>query len=355
MALARKAQWRLFILGAITLATVSFHYGLFGSSHSEHGGFMHAIHGRLCYIPIILSAIWFGIKGGVGSALLITLFILPYPKIRGIEDSVMLVNEYTEMIFYVGIGLMAGIFTEQQWRERRKREELLEELVVKERLSSLGQMAAGLAHEIKNPLGSIQGATEILSDDVSDDPRKREIFEVLSKETKRLDRVVNHFLSFARPRPLQLSSGQINDVITAAVSQVELESGASGIAIVPELSGGMPVIDFDAEQIHQVLLNVILNAVAASPDAGRVRVRSAHRPDAVEIAVSDDGAGIEEGNLQRIFDPFFTTKDSGTGLGLSISHTIVHDHDGHIEVQSSTGPTSGTTVTIRLPRTRRAE
>ena len=123
----------------------------------------------------VLAAIWFGVKGGVATAVGITLLTLPYPKVKGITDRHTLIGEYTEMVFYIAIGLVAGILIEQQWRERRRREKLDEELAVKKRLSSLGQMAAGLAHEIKNPLGSIHGAAEILSDDLSDDPKKPSI------------------------------------------------------------------------------------------------------------------------------------------------------------------------------------
>ena len=113
----------------------------------------------------VMAAIWFGVRGGVGTALAITLLTLPYPKVRGITDPHAVIGEYTEMVFYFAIGLMTGVLIERQWRERERSAALQSELARSERLSSLGQMAAGLAHEIRNPLGSIQGAAEMLSDD----------------------------------------------------------------------------------------------------------------------------------------------------------------------------------------------
>ena len=121
-------------MAALTAATVSFHYGILVPS--AHGTVIHAIHGRLCYVPIILAAIWFGVRGGLISALAITALTLPYPRLRGITDHHTLVGEYTEMVFYVGIGLMTGILIERQWRAQRRTAALERELARRERLSS---------------------------------------------------------------------------------------------------------------------------------------------------------------------------------------------------------------------------
>src|SRR5262245_14020941 len=133
-------RWRIGIVAALTAATVSFHYGIL--IPSAHGTVIHAIHGRLCYVPIILAAIWFGVRGGFLSALSITLLTLPYPWLRGITDHHTLVAEYTEMVFYFAIGVMTGVLIERQWRERDRSAVLERELARRERLSSLGQMAA---------------------------------------------------------------------------------------------------------------------------------------------------------------------------------------------------------------------
>jgi len=330
----------------MTAATVSFHYG-FLMPPGAH--VLHAIHGRLCYIPIILGAMWFGVRGGLATAFAVTLLTLPY-TLR-ISDHHTLIGEYTEMVFYVAIGLMTGVLIEREWRERERREALQRELARSERLSSLGQMAAGLAHEIRNPLGSIQGVAELLGDDAPEGSKKRELFDVLRKESKRLGTVVDDFLGFARPRPLTLAPTAVSAVMDRAVAQMQIDASLRGIQIHTRTAPDLPDIQADAEQLHQVLLNLLLNAIAASPDGGHIVV-SAERShqdsrSAVTISVKDNGPGIAEDTLARVFDPFFTTRESGTGLGLSISHTIVSDHEGRIDID--TAPGHGCTVRVTLP------
>ncbi|HXV13889.1 MAG TPA: ATP-binding protein [Candidatus Krumholzibacteria bacterium] len=340
-------RWRIGIVAATTALTVSFHYGILFPS--AHGTVIHAIHGRLCYVPIILAAVWFGVRGGLLTALAITALTLPYPKLRGITDHHALVSEYTEMVFYIAIGLMTGVLIERQWRARERSAALERELARRERLSSLGQMAAGLAHEIKNPLGSIQGAAEILGDDAPAGSKERELFDVLRKESRRLSTVVDDFLGFARPRPPQLAPLDMARAIERAAAQIALDASARGIEIVRDVAPDLPRVFADAEQVHQVLLNLLFNAVAASREGDRVVIEARGRDGerAVTLAVRDRGAGIAPENLPRVFDPFFTTKENGTGLGLSISHTIVSDHGGTIDVESTPG--HGTAVTIVLP------
>jgi len=343
-----QARWRVAVVAVVTAATVAFHYGVLVPSG---GHVLHAIHGRLCYIPIILGAIWFGVRGGLATAVAIILLTLPYARVRGITDSHTLIGEYTEMVFYVAIGLTAGVLIELQRRERRRGEALARELARQERLSSLGQMAAGLAHEIKNPLGSIQGAAELLSGDAGGEARKRDLVDILVKESKRLGRVLDHFLGFARPRPLHLAPADLAILVERAVAQTEIAASRRGVRIEPRPAAGLPAVRADAEQLHQVLLNVLLNAVEASEAGGVVVVetRRGQREGRIGAAVSvvDEGAGIAPADLPRVFDPFFTTREGGTGLGLSISHAIVRDHGGAIAVDSEPG--RGTRVTIFLP------
>jgi len=215
-------------------------------------------------------------------------------------------------------------------------------------------MAAGLAHEIRNPLGSIQGVAELLGDDAPAGSRKRELFDVLRKESKRLGTVVDDFLNFARPRPLTLAPVDISAVVERSVAQMQIDAGARSIAIDTRLAPQLPRVQADAELLHQVFLNLLLNAIAASPDHGRIEVTTAgmsrNSQTAVAITVHDWGMGIPEDALPRVFDPFFTTRETGTGLGLSISHTIVTDHGGSIEIEST--PDNGCAVTVTLPVTK---
>ncbi len=351
MAAPRSPRYRVLVVIAVSVATAAFHYGLIVRPSHEDPSLFHAIHGRLCYIPIILGAVWFGVRGGLGTAFLISLLTLPYALwgARGHHTSP--IGEYTEMIFYAAVGLTAGILIELQRHERRRSEALSVELVRERHLASLGQMAAGLAHEIKNPLGSIKGAAEILGDDFPEGSRKHEMMHVLIKETDRLNRVVDDFLNFARPRPIVREPTRINAVLDGVVSQIAADATARHVKIVRDFDTRIPEAPLDAEKLHQVFLNLALNAVAAMPGGGILAVATRHasmdgRPHIV-VTFRDEGAGIREEDMERVFDPFFTRSEKGTGLGLSISHTIVQNHGGRIEV-ASVHP-RGTQFSVILP------
>ena len=351
MSVALPSRFRIILVLVIALATISFHYGwIIKPSEGMYDAF-HAIHGRLCYIPIILGAIWFGIRGGVAVAAFIIALTLPYALTGGGGHGGSTIGEFTEMVFYMAIGLMAGVLIELQRRERTRSEVLTKELARQEHLSSLGQMAAGLAHEIKNPLGSIKGSAEILEDDFPEGSKKREMLQVLSQETNRLDHVVEDFLNFARPRPLERRPTQINRVLDGVVAQIEVDTRAQRVEIVKDLADDIPSAEFDAEKLHQVFLNLSLNALNAMPDGGRLEIESRlmnlEGEPHIAVTFQDDGQGIDSDDLEKIFDPFFTTSESGTGLGLSISHMIVQNHGGHIDVRRNGD--KGTRIRILLP------
>jgi signal transduction histidine kinase len=346
---SKRAQIGL-VVGVVAL-TLAFHYGFILPPQGRTASLFHAVHGRLCYIPIILSALWFGLRGGLATAVAIILLTLPYTRQQALRSPELLAGEVTEMIFYVAIALTAGTLVELQQRERRRSEALERELARQRHLSSLGQMAAGLAHEIKNPLGAIQGAAEVLADDFPPGHRKREMLEVVAKESRRLARVVEDFLAFARPRSPDRHPTDVNRLVQEALAQMREQARARGVRFEHRLDPSLPSVPLDRDQIHQVLLNLILNALEAMPEGGTVAVvtepaRIEDRP-AVAIRVADTGEGIERADLERIFDPFYTTRPKGTGLGLSISHSILRSHAGTLDVESAKG--RGTTVTLRIP------
>lgn len=229
----------------------------------------------------------------------------------------------------------------------------------RDRLASLGEMAAGLAHEIRNPLGAIKGAAELL-----DDPRESsgeaadeagEFLDVIVEETDRLNRVVSTFLDYARPYKGNPELLNVNDVIRRT-AQLQEASRAQEVDFELELDDNLPMVRADPERLHQVFINLIRNAVQAMDGRGRIRITSVLRAtrgakrdrSKVEIRFSDNGPGISEAVLEKIFIPFYTTKDEGTGLGLPICQRIVQDMGGSIEVDStSTEP--GTTFIVALP------
>jgi signal transduction histidine kinase len=224
----------------------------------------------------------------------------------------------------------------------------------RDRLAALGEMAAGLAHEIRNPLGAIKGAAQCL-DPHTVPPEDREFVEVIVEEVNRLNGVVTAFLDYARPLKQNFGPADVNEVVTRTLRLIQNDL-PKHILIKEELSPDLWRVDADAEQLKQVLINLIQNAVQAlghSPGEILVRTSKPERfgdfrhPDSVQIMVSDNGPGIPSDQQLNIFVPFFTTKQKGTGLGLAICQRIVKSHGGTITVQSRPG--EGASFIIRLP------
>jgi signal transduction histidine kinase len=336
------------MLAALTAATLTFHYydilfaGILGHSH-----LMHAIHGRLCYIPIVLSAFWFGIRGGLTTALVISFFSLIYINIRLANMPQDLFSEFTEIAFYFAIGGFSGILLESERSHRRKKEEAERKLAQAERLSMVGQMVTSIAHEIKNPLGSIKGAVQIIKDAHTPEKDKWEFASIIEKEVDRLDSVVRDYLTYARPAPTQMADVNLCDVFAAVTRQMQYECEQNHISIIVK-STENPIVNGNRDRLHQLFLNILLNSVQAMPNDGQITI-SCDRVDGgrLRLTVSDTGVGIPGENLKKIFDPFFSSKGQGTGLGLATAKTIVDEHGGKIAVKSAVG--KGTTIFMEFP------
>jgi signal transduction histidine kinase len=245
----------------------------------------------------------------------------------------------------------------------------------RDRLAALGSMAAGLAHEVKNPLGAIKGAAQLLEElgvgAKDEDPQTKEFLGIILEETDRLNRVVGSFLDYARPHAGNPVPVDVNAAVRRTV-QILSSQQADGVDVKLELADPMPRARIDPEKLRQVLLNLVHNAIHAMDGHGRVTVGTTHRratgragwggppsersgalrsddapAELVEISVHDTGPGISQKVLKNLFVPFFTTKEKGTGLGLAISQSIVQNAGGSIYVQSQAG--SGTKFVISLP------
>lgn len=215
-------------------------------------------------------------------------------------------------------------------------------------LAEIGQLAASLAHEIKNPLAGISGAIQILRDDMAgDDPHQPVVKEIL-EQIRRLDATVKDLLQFARPTPPNLKNVSLHDAAKRVVSMVQKEPELHRIRMEHNGAAGDSVVLADEVQIEQLLMNIILNAAHASGDEGVVQIGIQPNATSVRLIVSDSGKGMPAEVRDRAFEPFFTTKAKGTGLGLSICRRIMEVHHGRIELQSEPG--KGTTVVIELLR-----
>jgi signal transduction histidine kinase len=221
-----------------------------------------------------------------------------------------------------------------------------------DRLASLGTLTAGLAHEIRNPLVAIKTLTQLLPDRLDDEEFRDQFLKIASGEVDRISSLVNELLDFARPSDPKLEFEDINTILDGMILLVSTETKKKQINILKSYASDLPPVLIDREQIKQVFLNILLNAIQATAENGRIMVktRAFMKPEGepyAQIEFTDTGCGIPGEHLEEIFNPFFTTKSTGSGLGLSISHQIVQDHRGYIDVESQLE--RGSSFFINLP------
>lgn len=225
-------------------------------------------------------------------------------------------------------------------------EALREQVRQKERLAAIGEMAATVAHEIRNPLGGIRGFASLLSRDIeADDPRSRLVDKILTG-VRDLDRVVNELLEYTRPIELQRRAVSCWELMNAVLGFLEVDE--SRVAVRNLAARDLKVMA-DVDKMRQVFLNILINAAQSIESQGEIRILTAADDTMVTIVVEDTGCGISSENLKKVFSPFFTTKEKGSGLGLAIAAKIVEGHLGSIQAESEPG--KGSTFSIRLPRT----
>ncbi len=249
------------------------------------------------------------------------------------------------------IGELGRHFNEMVDQLRSNREEIQrlhdEQMMRAEHLASLGELAAGLAHEIRNPLAGIAGAMDIMSHNLPADHPDARIMKEVRNQVSRIQGILTDLLDYARPKPSRRVPADLNMTAEQAVSlaRQQIRNGKIEMAFdpVPDL----PLVVHDPARMQQVLLNLILNGIQAITDSGRVELRLARQESFAIVSVADSGRGMPADDLAKIFRPFFSTKLRGTGLGLPLAKGIVEEHGGQIEVSSALG--KGTTVTIRLP------
>lgn len=217
-----------------------------------------------------------------------------------------------------------------------------------ERLAALGQLSAGLAHELRNPLGTMKASAEMLARNVgTGNELAREMAQFISTEVDRTDSLITRFLDFARPLAVRLETADITALLDAAIKEIERRQPPLNVVIYKNYSPDIRPFPFDPELMRSVFYNLLLNAAQASPARGSITVKTRQLDGMVEVAVIDCGSGIEKKHLENIFNPFFTTKAQGTGLGLAIVSKIVDEHGGKIAVESEAG--SGSVFRVYLP------
>jgi len=224
---------------------------------------------------------------------------------------------------------------------------LLEKEVARSRhLNAIGSLAAGVAHEIRNPLSSIKGFAVYFRQRLSGNREDEETADVMIAETERLNRVISQLIEFARPLTLKKEQTNLADLVRHTIRVVDAEARKNAVDMDIQAGEDLPRVDIDPDKIKQVLLNLFLNALSAMPDGGRLSVQLGIQKEFMEVTISDTGTGIKEEDLPRIYDPYFTSKPAGTGLGLAVVQKIMDAHGGMVQIDSKAG--SGTKITLRF-------
>ena len=385
-----KQYWLVMLLiGFVSTLHYITPHGNHGSG-SEHAGHVmdasksfdwnaafHGIYRRLYYFPIILAAFRGGMRGGLGAALLVVIIYLPHAFAVewGLDrwvmaDPGMLAEKILEILLYLAMGLLAGQLVERLNLTSRNLAHTAEnlqqtldekiaveqELVRSARLAAVGRLSAGLAHEIRNPLASINLFTDILCDEDKYDrtDQENELFVEIKDNINRVDKIIKRVLSFAKPPVATSDDIDLNELTQEIIKFWSSKLRKLNIVLNLELKDDLPAVQGDVISLQQVINNVVLNAIEAMGEGGDIRIRTLQAPssmredqDAVYLKVSDTGPGIPKHQQEDIFNPFFTTKPTGTGLGLSISHQIIKRHGGSFSLESILE--TGTTFIIELP------
>lgn len=356
-------SWRALLLlwGPVFLVTAA-HYLTPADYH-----WLHDIFRRLYYIPIVLGAFYFGLRGALSASIFASLVYFPHAFMNmAVMDPGRSVEKGLEILLYNVVALITGILAARERAERERqqgiaetlhatleeKEALEDQLVRSGRLQALGELTAGLAHEIKNPLASIKGCAEVIADEVAPSSPRRKMVEIQKRELQRLQTLLDRFLNFARPSACAMATVGLHDIVDHVVSLSSASSAELDIRVETSGGGSLPPVWGDREQLTQVVLNLLLNALDATPAGGVVTItcdaRQRHGRKFGCIEVTDRGPGVPAELRQKVFNPFFTTKANGSGLGLSIAARIVDLHNGHLEVSPAENP-PGTVFTAWLP------
>ena len=323
---------------------------------------IHDLHRTLFVIPVIYAALVFRVWGSLISSFAFLCVVLPRALIYSPYPDPLL----RPILFVIILALASLLIATQLDRaekERKARAELSvayrelresqEQLIQAEKLTSLGQLAASIAHEVNNPISGILVYTQLLMKKLNSDTlTKEQALDYLSKmesELTRSGRLIRNLLDFARQTKPSLILLNLNDVIDRSFSLVAHSAQIQHVNVMKELSPTLPEVMADPDQLQQVLTNLMLNAIQAMPEGGTLTLRtSVDSESTVKIDVQDTGVGISKENMQKLFTPFFTTKKEvkGVGLGLAVAHGIIQRHQGRIQVNSEVG--KGSTFTIYL-------
>jgi len=334
--------------------------GLCHYATGTHHHWVHDILRRLYYLPIVLAAFQRGLTGALVAATVVSVTYLPHAfLVYGHHDPAPPVEKALELVLYFAVGAVAGWLADQERRRRAElRESLAEQrrlqtqLVRAGRLGALGEVVAGIAHEIKNPLHALAGTAEVVDPLVPVDAEERRLWERHVQEIQRLGEVAERFLSFARPQVLRPGPLDLRQVVERLRDLVAADARQKNVALTVTRPDAPVPVHGDRDLLAQVGLNIVINGLHALRESGgrmEITVGTAPRdgrPQAF-LRIENDGPPIPDEEVEHIFDPFHSGHEEGTGLGLAIASRIVEQHEGYLEVENGG---LGVRFTVWLPR-----
>lgn len=364
------------LIASLVVLTSYLHY-----STSTMKWQYHLIYMQLYFVPILIAAFQFGTKGGLGVAIAVSIIYFPHIMLQWggiIQDNLM---RFLQIVLFNVIGFITGYLSQREKEETVRYQQAARELrlsldKIKEqsqklsameeqlrntdRLAIIGELTASLAHEVRNPLGSIRGAVEILQNELPPKWRDSEFFNILIQETDRLNSVVENYLSFARRRKHSITKFDIRETIQNSLLMVNSSMRKRNIRLLCELPDHPLLYEGDPVKLQQVLTNLVLNSIQAMPEGGVLEVKcedagpspaeesgETQKRPMLRLHIKDSGVGMETGEVEKIFDPFYSTKPNGTGLGLAIVKRIVEEEKWLIQVHSAKG--KGTEFILTIP------
>lgn len=326
-----------------------------------HAVVLHNVLHHLNILPFMLAGMLFGWRGAIKTILLASVLQAPSIHRHWFRAPLDAQDQIVELSTFGAAGIIAGLLADRERMQRRRVEttklelervytelrQNIDQLKKTERLTAAGQLSASLAHEIRNPLASISGAAGILARGQASSAARAECLEILTKESHRLNKLLTSFLDFARPRLPRTQVIEPFEMVQSVARLAQHVASQHGVSLEVQGPGPMREVECDPEQIKQLLLNLILNAIQATQENGAVAIRAFFANDSLYVEVCDRGAGIAEEDRDHIFDPFFTTKKDGTGLGLAIASNIAAQHGGALTWMPN--DRQGTTFRLELP------
>lgn len=339
------------------VVTISLLHYLTHASH-EH---WHVVYQRLYYIPILVGAALYGVRGGLAIATLTAVTYLPHILLHWQHDPLYRSNQLAEIGLFLIFGAVAGLLIDRLNRERERTRQTAEQLAraneelrstfqrmrLLDRLSALGALSAGIAHEIRNPLGGVSGAVEILDSMTGPDDERREFVGIVKKEISRISTIVTRQLDLVRTNPPEPAPCDVVRIVESVIGLVRKQAEGQGVAVELLVDSRIPVIEADEQGLRQAILNLMINGVQAMPGGGSVNVfvRAGNRR--VCVVVEDEGPGLSDEALEHAFDPFYSTKRTGVGLGLSIAFQIIDQQGGDLRVENRAD--GGARFTLEVP------